>query len=538
MRAQVRLFHVVGVWVLCVSAPVLAWGQSTPRPPATSAAAGPEREPEPRDDSRITNEYIPLQLNGFPRRPKPLLELGPPFLGTGNIGRGFTIPTGAVWLPSFLAFGTLRTGVGGFNNFNASDTEVKTSQWANRVDFFGNLYLTSTERFVVGLRPLDETDAAGARQFTGYTRTTAPVGVTTVANERFNFNWNTVSHLFFEGDFGELFPGLDRRDSRALDYGFSVGRQPISFQEGVLINDFIDAVGITRNNLVAGGLVNLRITGLFAWNQINRNTPSGTLLLRNVQAESSRLVGLFTEIDHRAMTVQVDGVFVSGGNFVGPDEVTVRAGDGAYFGVSFAGRPGGSGFNAAVRFLASQPVGEQTPANSLRIANPATRGSLAMGEFSWTPRHAENFFYANGFVAVKDYRAAALDPTVPGPLARVGVLFAGSGLGNAPSALSSTASNAAGGSVGYQIFFAHTRRQLLLEGGGRYSTAECAGATVACDPHGLAVQATFQSAIGRHFIAVFDAYATRDMLRGVSAAQFGGDARMRRGLRLELLTNF
>jgi len=537
MRTEMTIGRVVLWCALVVSVPARAWSQGAQPVPTTASQ-------EQGDESRITNEYIPLQLDGFPKRPKPLLELGSPFLGTGNIGRGFTIPTGEVWLPSFLAFGTLRTGASGFNNFNAGDKEVTTSQWANRLDFFGNLYLTSTERVVFGLRPLDETDATGARLFSGYTKTTGPPtaanpsGVTSAPNKNYNLSWKTVSHLFFEGDFGELFPGLDRADRKGLDYGFSVGRQPISFQEGVLINDFIDAVGISRNNLVLPGLVNLRVTGLFGWNQINRNTPSGNALLRNREADSSRLFGLFTEIDRRSMTVDVDGVYVSGGNFVGANDVAVKAGDGVYLGISFVGRPGGSGMNAAVRILTSQPVGERTPVNVLNISDPAARGTLVMSELSWTPHHAHNFIYANGFAAIKDYRAAALDPTVPGPLARVGILFAGSGLGNAPSALSSTASNAVGGSLGYQLFSSSTRRQLLLEGGGRYATADCAGPTVACDPHSFAGGATFQSAVGRHFIVVVDGYVTRDSLRGLSAAQFGESARTRHGIRLELLTNF
>src|SRR5262245_53089324 len=93
--------------------PSLSSGQSAQPASQTAHAADQTTAQceERENESRITNTYIPLQLEGFPRRPKPLIELGSPFLGTGNIRRGFTIPTGAVWLPSFLAFGTLRTGV-------------------------------------------------------------------------------------------------------------------------------------------------------------------------------------------------------------------------------------------------------------------------------------------------------------------------------------------------------------------------------------------------------------------------------------------
>ena len=50
--------------------------------------------------SELTDEYIPLQLEGFPERPRYLLELGNPYLGTGRIKPGIQLPTGAVCLAS------------------------------------------------------------------------------------------------------------------------------------------------------------------------------------------------------------------------------------------------------------------------------------------------------------------------------------------------------------------------------------------------------------------------------------------------------
>ena len=84
-------------------------------------------EDDEHDESRITDEYIPLFVDGFPKRPKPLIELGQPFLGTGNIGSGFTLPGGAVWTPSFVAFGTYRGGLS-----VVDDGAIRTTQWANR----------------------------------------------------------------------------------------------------------------------------------------------------------------------------------------------------------------------------------------------------------------------------------------------------------------------------------------------------------------------------------------------------------------------
>ena len=54
---------------------------------------------EAHHSSRITDERLPLQLDGFPERPSYLIELGNPYLGTGRIGPGFTLPTGASKAP-------------------------------------------------------------------------------------------------------------------------------------------------------------------------------------------------------------------------------------------------------------------------------------------------------------------------------------------------------------------------------------------------------------------------------------------------------
>ena len=220
------------------------------------------------------------------------------------------------------------------------DGTTRSSEWANRIDLFGNLALTGSERFVFGLRPADQTDPSGLRRFSGYSSGGAGGGF----SQQFNFDWDTLTHLFFEGDFGELFPNLDRDDRRGLDLGLSVGRQPISFQDGLLINDFIDAAGVTRNSL-RGGPVNLRFTGLYAWNQIDRRTLLTRLdagaqpdfLSSNVERSRAQLVGGFTEVDWRSTTAAFDAIYVRGGEFEN-SLGRVRAGDGLYAGVSFHAR--------------------------------------------------------------------------------------------------------------------------------------------------------------------------------------------------------
>ena len=508
---------------------------SAPEPRRVEQSGAGDRDGE-HEGSRITDRYIPLQLEGVPRRPKPLLELGPPFLGTGRIGRGIPIPGGAVWTPSFVMFGTLRSGFG-----MAGNGAVRSSRWANRLDLFGNLSLTGTERVVVGLRPLHE-PIPGRRShlFTGYTASSPGASA---FQSQLNFDWDTVSHLFFEGDVGELFPNLDVDDRRGLDLGLSVGRQPVSFQEGLLINDFIDAVGVTRNNLRPGGAVNLRFTGLYGWNNIDQHSS----ILASDSA--AHLVGGFTEIDWRSTTTAFDVVYVRGGalDSAGLDARHIR--DGLYAGVGFVGRPGSGAVNTALRVLASMPVGRamstegSMPPDALEMLDPASRGTLVFSEVSWTPHHGNDFFYVTGFYALGTYRAAALDPLIPGPLARAGILFAGSGLGDG-AALWPGATDAAGGAFGHQMFLAGTRQQLVFEGAARYSNAECSEVG-ACDPralaHGVAGGVRYQAAIGRRGVLVLDAFVARNRLRGGLIEELGGDSSRssrRVGGRVELVVKF
>ena len=81
------------------------------------------------ETSALSDEPVPLQVDTIPMRPRPIAEIGDTFLGTGNISSGINLPTGAVWQPSFQAWGTFRTAVQSFDN-TGSD---RVSEWANRL---------------------------------------------------------------------------------------------------------------------------------------------------------------------------------------------------------------------------------------------------------------------------------------------------------------------------------------------------------------------------------------------------------------------
>ena len=444
---------------------------------------GEEKEEEHGEsESRFSDEPIPLA--DVPKRPPPLIELGEPFLGTGTLSQGIKLPTGAVWQPAFLAFGTIRSAVQGIDNGVAN---TQFAEGAARFDLFGNLYLTQSERVLIGFRPLDQDGA-----FTRYTFSNEPELPASLADFQDELNF-AIRTLFFEGDLGEIFPGLDWNDSGGLDIGISVGRQPLSFQDGLLINeDAIDAVGLTRANVKMGGLVNTRITGLFAWGDIDRPTADG-----NRGDKSAWLVGLFTESDSRKRTVELDALYVSA------DDST---GDGIYLGLGTTRRIGH--YNHTLRTLASFPVGDEMEANR--------QGVLLHNQLSWTPYHTYNLIYINNFVGIGEFRSAARGPAAGGPLGRTGILFAAVGLGRYGAALGNGADNAVGGSIGYQMFFDHTRKQLVLEAGGRYTYDD----DTIGPRDAIAAGARYQMAFGRRGVIVLDVFGSYD----IDSADLVGDS--------------
>jgi hypothetical protein len=161
---------------------------------------------------------------------------------------------------------------------------------------------------------------------------------------------------------------------------------------------------------------------------------------------------------------------------------------------------------------------------------------LFFAETSWTTHGNHNFSYVNAFYARGTYRAAALDPNLQGPLARAGILFAGSSVGDA-GAISSEASDAWGAAFGRQWFYSGTRRQLIAEAGLRFSTQECTAATTVCIPDTVAVGVRYQMALGRRVVFVVDGYVASDSklsIAGIVATQ----SRSRIGGRVELVTKF
>ncbi len=473
-------------------------GESTADDQGDAEQAKKEHSGEDREEhgkgghsSRFSDEEIPLQLEGFPQRPKPLLELGEPFLGTGTLKPGFRLPTGAVWQPSLLAFGTFRSAIQTFEP-DLQGVEGRVTEWANRLDLFFNLQLSGSERLVVGLRALDEDG-----RFTSYFFEHPDANLDGEFESELNAE---ISSLYFEGDIGEIFPNLDREDFGALDVGFSIGRQPISFQEGLLIADTIDGIGFTRNTLLPANTSNFRATFFYGWDNLHRGSVAGG----NVEDKDAQLFALFTSTDTARSTFDVDLAYVRSDSL---------AGDLAVAGISAVQRFGKT--SSSFRLLSSFAIDEETPFSG--------NGTLLMSELSWTPAYTSDLFYINNFVAFDRFSSAARGPAAGGPLGRVGINFAAVGLGSYGAPLSNLAQDVVGGAIGYQKFLGHSRRQLVVEVAARLGLEDAVE-----DSYGLT--ARYQAAFGRRVLVVTDAFISQRQRAGGDQTPFGG--------RLELVVKF
>ncbi len=382
---------------------------------------------ETREVSRFSEEHIQLlSPSDTSNRPPLIYEGGDLFLGTGNLYEGFKTPWGAVWQPQLWVFGTLRTAVYTFDDGVASPS----AEWGTRLDLFANLQLTGTEKLVIGIRPLDRNRPD---RFTRVTFNNNRGG----GEEEFNADIRT---LFFEGDFGSLFPGLDRAGVKKLDYGFTVGRQSLQYQEGILINDEVDIVGLVRNNIRLPGISNLRTSLVYGWNEIGRSNA--------INNNAAKLIGFFNSIDTQISTINLDAVYI-------PDEE--KNGDGYYLGVSAIQRIGH--FNTAFRINAS--IAEE--GSNAKVGD----GVLLSSELSFTPHKSDDIVYLNTFVSSGNFTQAGREPVVGGPLGALGVLFAGPSLGNFGSELSSFTDDVVGFALGYEAFWNNHSRSLILEVAGR-----------------------------------------------------------------------
>jgi hypothetical protein len=346
-------------------------------------------------------------------RPALIYEGGDLFLGVGDLDEGFETPWGAVWQPQLWIFGTMRSAVQMFENGSANST---ASEWANRLDLYANIQLTGTEKFIIGVRPLDKNEPSKFSRVAFNDNRGS-------GQSEFNMDIRT---MFFEGDLGSLFPKLDPSGTTWLDYGFSVGRQLLQFQEGIMLNDEVDALALIRNNIHLPGIPSLR--------------------------SRANMFGLFNSWDMQTTSWNLDLVYVT-------DEDAV--GDGYHMGISAIQRIGL--FSTAFRINSS--ISEDN--DNAEVGT----GTLYSAEISFTPKRSDDIVYFNSFIAAGNFTQVGREPVVGGPRGALGILFASPSLGNFGSEMISFADDVAGFATGYQAFWNHHRTSLTLEVAGRKDTS-------------------------------------------------------------------
>ncbi len=386
---------------------------------------------ETSEVSAFSKEHIPLRPpSDTAMRPPLIYEGGDLFLGTGDLNEGFETPWGAVWQPQLWIFGSMRSAIYTFDDGVASPS----AEWGNRLDLYANLQLSGTEKLIIGSRPLDR------NRPDRFTRATINDNRGSGKTE-FNADIRT---FFFEGDLGSLFQNLDPGGVTWLDYGFTVGRQLLQFQEGILLNDEMDVFGITRNNIRLPGVSNLRTSFVWGWNEFGRSN--------GVNTSNANLFGLFNSADLYTSSINLDLVYIEDNEAVG---------DGFNIGFSTIQRIGV--FNTAFRINSSLSEGEDN--------QKVGQGTLYSIEFSWTPEKSDDIVYINSFLADGNYTQAGREPVVGGGLGALGILFASPSLGNFGSELNSFTNDVAGMAIGYEAFWDNHRRSLTLEVAGRKDTS-------------------------------------------------------------------
>jgi hypothetical protein len=423
---------------------------------------------------KLKDEYVPFKpVEALPVRPSLMIEYpsaedGGAFLGVGNLGKGFKVPLiGAFWQPRLWGYMISRTAFQSFDN--PSPAVKRETEIANRTDLYINLQLTGTEKILLGLRPFDNNEPG---RFTRYALSGEEDGFKNELNA-------DIETLFFEGDLGSLFPVFDEAGIKPIDLGFTVGRQNLFFQKGMLISDTVDMIGFVRNNAVLKGASNLRISGMYSWNRLD-NVEPGTVGGTDTDPE---MFGLFTAIDFSKSTVNVDVIYVN-------DDGSANA-DGLYLGLSSIQRI--DGISTAFRMNSSLGKSNGTTGN----------GTLLSAEVSHIVPGSDDIWYVNPYVGIGNFTQAGREAINGGPLGNLGILFASPNLSLYGAEINPFVNDVAGVSMGYQAFWDNHKRNMILEFSSKHDY-DGRG----FDSYGLGFQV--QQKVGQYVQLTFEGYAVKN----------------------------
>jgi hypothetical protein len=382
-------------------------------------------KPAAESPSRYSDKVPGLkEQKDFPPRPKPIFELFQDYVNEGEYCCEFELPTGMIVSPGLLLYGFINAGLEVTDN-GVADTAV---DFVTRLDLFMNLTLSGTERILVGISPLERESGP---------RTRYSFQPESGFQNEMNLRLTTA---FFEGELSEIFPKIDWLGRLPLDYEFSFGRQRAIIQDGILINDTMDSIAVTRSTIPFPGSNFARIGGFVGVNNVQRSNQ--------IDDPDGELYGIFSSADIAHSTVDLDLIYVDSSDAIG-DQFNIGASFTRAF--IFLERSVDTKIHLASSFTPDQETAQ------------ATDGTLLYASFSWAPKRTDDIMYVNLFGATGAYAPASRERG--GPLSLAGLLFSGNGL--AGPAISNRANDTYGGAIGYQLIWPALDRNLVFEIGGK-----------------------------------------------------------------------
>ena len=388
------------------------------RPDAFSAQAG--NAPPYVDTQGEINIYEGKSLN---RNRRPLLELGRPWYQLGQVPPSSNIFGRAnLASPQLIVFGDYRQAIA-YNEVNNTDI----AQWAQRLNLFADLTITSTERFVASVQPLD----SGNR----FTRVEFEDGQAEYFSE-FDFEFDTG---FFEGDLGAIVGGMTNT-VLPFDLPFSVGQIPLLIQNGIWMNDAFLGVAATvpARNSKLFDISNFDITMFYGFDNITTNAFQGD----NNAAKMYGMAGFF---EMMAGYIELDYAYLEDRSFA----------DRSYHNIGLAYTRRYGRLNNSVRVIAN--AGQDA-----KGIEETAEGALFLLENSWTTAHPYTVVpYFNFFAGIGRPQAAALAPGLS-VLTNTGINFESDGLTGYPT-LDTSAQDTWGGAFGINLMDPELTHQLVLE---------------------------------------------------------------------------
>ena len=326
--------------------------------------------------------------------------------------------------PQFLLYGDYRTAVGVHRNNGAPNRN-----WAHRLNLEADMRLTGTERFHLGMGPLDN-----GNQFTRLDFSDGDI----TFDSRFDAQPNTA---FFEGDAGAILGGIRGIDA-PFDLPITAGLIPLLYQNGIWMEDAIAGVACAFP---------WKHSRLFNWANYDATFFAG---FDNINSpafgddqHASQVFGTAWFLEAYDGYVEADYAYLN-------DRFGINR-DYHNFALAYTRRYFHRISNS-VRIIAN--VGQ----SGARVNRSADGGLLILENSLISPLPSTFVPYLNGYLGYGTPQSVARAGGSGGILRNIGINFESDGLTGYPT-LDATGSNAYGGAVGLNLLTSDFRRQFAVE---------------------------------------------------------------------------